>query len=154
MGKQPDPSEKTIDQLDDLNFQVLDLFDHIEEKDAEKFEERYCWNVGEYSKLLRQLLDIYHDDLRTKEEKTQMKPYLLYYRELQQYLVYFVRFPSAMYQKNHPYLKELRELIEKKGYMLKAKYKEKAIQESMLFETDFREKLEKTLSRRRLGDGS
>jgi len=78
----------------------------------------------------------------------------LYFREVQQFLVYFVRFPSALYQKNHPYLIELKDLIERIDFYIKNKFKEKAIQESMLFETDFREKLEKTLSRRKLSNGN
>jgi hypothetical protein len=152
--KDVDPSKETIDHLTNLDYQILDLFDQIEILDSEKFEEAYCYHIGTFSKLLRKLLDQYHDGERTKEGKTKIKPYLLYFRELQQFFVYFVRFPSALYQKNHPYLKELRDLIQRMDFYLKNKYKEKAIQESMLFETDFREKLEKTLSRRRLGNGN
>lgn len=146
--KQPDPSKETMDQLDDLNFHFLDLFDQLESKDAEKFEDEYAYNVGSFCKLLRRLLDEYHDETRNKEDQSRIKPFLLYYRELQQYFIYFVRFPSAIYQKNHPYLKDLRALIENKEKMIKIKYKPMAVQQSMLFETDFREKLEKTLSRR------
>ena len=152
--KDADPSRVIIDSLDDLDFQILDQFDEIENLRSEKFEERYCFNVGSYGKLLRQLLDLYHEDPNSSEIRTRLKPYLLYYRELQQYLVYFVRFPEAMYQKDHPYMKEMRELIENKEYFIKIKYKPKAIQESMLFETEFREKLEKSLSRRKLSNGS
>jgi hypothetical protein len=148
--KNADPSKDTIDQLSELDFQIIDLFDQIETINTEEFEEAYCYHVGFFSKLLRKLLDQYHDEKRTKDDQKMIKPYLLYFREIQQYLVFFVRFPSALYQKNHPYLKELRDLIDKFEFHIKNKYKEKAIQESMLFETDFREKLEKTLSRRML----
>ncbi|TFG19697.1 MAG: hypothetical protein EU530_05440 [Promethearchaeota archaeon] len=149
-----DPSKNTISQLDDLGFQILDLFDQIETQDAKKFEESYCYNVGTYGKLLRALLDQYHAESRNIEDKKRIKPQILFYRELQQYLVFFVRFTSAMYQKDHPYLKEVRDLIEKKDYFIRTKFKQKAIQESMLFESDFREKLEKTLSRRKLSNGN
>jgi hypothetical protein len=147
-------SRKTIEELDNLNFQILDLFDEVETQNAERLEEKYCYHVGSYGKQLRKLLDQYHENTRSKESKSLLKPLLLYYREIQQYLVYFVRFPSAVYQKNHPYLKELRELIEKKIFFLKNKFKDKAIQESMLFESDFKDRLEKTLNRRQIGNGN
>jgi len=152
--KSADPSKDIIDQLSELDFQILDLFDQIETINSEKFEETYCYHIGSFGKLLRKLLDRYHDEARAKDEQVKIKPYLLYFREVQQFLVYFVRFPSALYQKNHPYLIELKDLIERIDFYIKNKFKEKAIQESMLFETDFREKLEKTLSRRKLSNGN
>lgn len=147
-----DKKEEIIAELENICDSILDLFDKKEIKDTERFEESYYYMVGSLSKQLRKLLDTYHEG--TKEEQTLLKPSILYYLELQQYFVYLVRYPSAIYQKNHPYLAELKEMIEKKGFLLKTKYKEKAIQESMLFEPDFREKLEKTLNRRRLGNGN
>ncbi len=149
-----DSSKNTIEELDELNHQIIELIDQIVLKEVEKFDEKYCYHVGSFGKLLRKLLDHYHDDIRTKEQKALLKPQILYFREIQQYLVFFVRFPAALYQKNHPYLIEMRYLIAEKGKLLREKYKEKAIQESMLFESDFRNKLEKTLKKRFLSDGS
>lgn len=152
--REQNPSRDTIDALDNINFEILDHFDMIETLKPKIFEEKYCFSVGSYGKLLRKLLDQYHEETRSKESRALLKPHILYFRELQQYYIYFVRFNTALYQKNHPYLIELRDLIEREHYYLKTKYKEKAIQESMLFESDFKEKLEKTLSRRHIGNGN
>ncbi|MBN2155991.1 MAG: hypothetical protein JW776_08110 [Candidatus Lokiarchaeota archaeon] len=147
-----DRKEDIMKEFENLSINFLDLFTQKGTKETDRFEESYCYLVGSFSKQLRKLLDVYHE--QSRDEQMKLKPSVLYYRELQQYLVYFVRFPSALYQKNHPFLKELQDLIEYKGYMIKTKFKKKAMQESQLFESDFREKLEKTLSRRRLRDGN
>ena len=134
---------KTID--DDLKA-ILDCFNRIGDVDFEENETFYCENVGNFSKHLKDLLDTYFKfDLSISRT---FKPLILYYRQVQGYLIFLVRFLEILKVKDHDEILQAKNFILQKDQLIKKIYNDLADQQTELFEGDFRKYLNDKLSRR------
>ena len=81
-------------------------------------EEEYCKVVAAYSRELKALLKKYFEV--NEEGKDELRPWVNYYKQLQHYLVYLVRFSEILQVPHHSeilqtllFIKKQDELIEK-----------------------------------------
>ena len=138
--------EDTIGSLDNNMKEILGLFQDIGVKSEQDIEDLYFKKVGEFSAFLNQLLEIYFDNPRDLQLK--FKPDILYYRQVQGYLVFLLRYPTILKVKDHTEIKQTRLFLENKQELLDKIYYALANHETQLFEGDFREKLEKMMETR------
>ena len=98
--------------------------------------------VGDYSKGLKQILEAYHEPSRTKGDKNFMAPYINYYRQLQNYLIFICRFPTILLVPKHSEILQTLNFIDQKEKLLKELYESLSKQEKALFNSPFKDELE------------
>jgi hypothetical protein len=103
--------------------------------------------VGDYSKCLNALLALYHESSRPQEEKECMSPYLNYYRQLQNYLIFICRFPTILLVPNHSEILQTLNFIDQKEKLLKDLYEHFSQDEKKLLTGRFKKDLETLLKK-------
>lgn len=103
--------------------------------------------VGDYSKSLKDLLNLYHEPWRTEPEKAFLSPYLNYYRQLQNYLIFICRFPTILLVPKHAEILQTIEFIDRKQILLKDVYEKLSHQEKELFKEPFKDKMERLIGK-------
>lgn len=123
--------------------EILDCFENIGKDDPQIVEDTYFKKVGEFSANIKLLLNTYFENNR--EEQLKYKPDILYYRQVQGYLVFLLRFPEILKVKDHDEIQQTRKFLENKEYLMRTIYNQLAEHETNLFEGDFRDILEEKL---------
>lgn len=83
-------------------------------------EKIYFEIVGTFSKELKLLLTKYFES--DEETQTKMRPFLNYYRQLQHYLVYIIRYPTILEVPHHSEILQTLSFIENQEKLIKEKY--------------------------------
>jgi len=103
-------------------------------------ENLYFELVGKYSKQLKKFLTTYFDS----DKKTQalMRPSLNYYRQLQHYLVFIIRYPTILQVPHHSEILQTLSIIENQEELIKGLYTDLSKKQTNLLNGDFRKVLE------------
>jgi hypothetical protein len=99
--------------------------------------------VGDFTKSLNCILGKYPD--LDEDMKDEVRSHLLYLRQVQNYLVFLLRFPDILNVPHHCEIEQTLDFILNREDLLENKYKSLALHEKKLFQGDFREKLEACL---------
>lgn len=132
-----------ISNLDTIMRDILDCFENIGKSEPQVIEDTYFKKVGEFSSKIKLLLKTYFENNR--EEQLKYKPDILYYRQVQGYLVFILRFPDILKVKDHDEIQQTRKFLENKEYLIRTIYNQLAEHETNLFEGNFRNILEEKL---------
>lgn len=132
-----------ISNLDTIMRDILDCFENIGKSEPQFIEDTYFKKVGEFSSKIKLLLNTYFENNR--EEQLKYKPDILYYRQVQGYLVFILRFPDILKVKDHDEIQQTRKFLENKEYLIRTIYNQLAEHETNLFEGNFRNILEEKL---------
>jgi hypothetical protein len=104
-------------------------------------EDSFFESVGIYSKQLKEILSYYFTLEET--ERYPLQPYLNYYRQLQGYLVFILRFPDILQVPHHSEIEQTLEFISKKDELIENFYTKYSNKERTLLHGSFKEQLEK-----------
>jgi hypothetical protein len=138
--------QECIDNLDKSMDVILELFNNIGQDNQKNIEEKYFKEVGNFSKHLKQLLNIYFDDNTKRDTQLQYKPQILYFRQVQHYLVFILRYPDILTVYEHDEIKQTKNFLENKDYLIDLQYKKISEHQTELFDGDFRKILDEKLS--------
>ena len=105
--------------------------------------------VGDYSKSLKDLLNLYHEPWRTEVEKAFLSPHINYYRQLQNYLIFICRFPTILLVPHHSEILQTLKYIDQKQNLIKDVYEKLSQQEKNLLNGQFKEELERLIGKMR-----
>jgi hypothetical protein len=156
MQKKTPPTDgftEIIDTLDELIEEILFCFDDIKKIDSGEDQQPYLKNneklyfklVGNYTRLINRLLDVYFKNENNRDEQIRFKPDILYYRQLHEYLVFLIRFPEILQIADHDEIKQTRNFLENKLFLIKKIYNPMADQQNKLFSGSFRKELNNLL---------
>ncbi|MHA1338379.1 MAG: hypothetical protein ACTSRZ_00575 [Promethearchaeota archaeon] len=141
----PDNFPDVIKALDNLLQKLIECFDNIGIIDDEENENTFFKLVGKYSKMIKIMLNIYFNSSR--KIQLEYKPEILYYRQVQGYLVFLLRFPDILKVKDHDEIQQTKRFMQEKQRLVKNLYKNLADEQTFLFESDFREKLDEKIQK-------
>ncbi len=102
--------------------------------------------AGTFTRLLNLILKSYPD--LTDAEKDTARPFILYWRQLQGYLVFLLRFPDILQVPHHSEINQALDFITQQEKLLEDVYIPLARQEKNLFSGQFRGHLEECLGKR------
>ena len=102
--------------------------------------------VGNFTRFLNLILKKYPDLPET--EKDGARPHILYWRQLQAYLVFLLRFPEILQVPHHAESVQALNFIKQREKLLRELYVPLAQQEKNLFSGSFRQQLEECLAKR------
>ena len=103
-------------------------------------EDPFFQAVGEFSKQLKVVLAEYF--ILQEAEQDDLRPYINYYRQLQNYFVFILRYPTILLVPNHSEIEQTRRFIEQKDFLIKTVYIDLSKREHALLTGKFRENLE------------
>lgn len=135
-----------IDLMNEIMDRFVDCFNQIGLGDDEENETRFCVLLAEFTRVLKKMLDLYSKSERSIQ--LEFKPHILYYRQIQGYLVFLIRFPEILKVRDHDEIRQTREFLENRDEMIKTKYSEIAEEQTRVFDGDFKNKLEEKLKLR------
>src|SRR5271157_713001 len=115
-------------------------------QDTEIDPDEFTCFVGDFTKLLNLVLRKYPD--LGEELKDDVRPHLLYLRQVQNYLVFLLRFPSILNVPHHSEIQQTLDFILNRETLLEEKYVPLALHEKNLFNGGFRDELEACLEHR------
>ncbi len=106
-------------------------------------ENLYFKLVGDYSKELNLILGTYFES----DEKTQtlMRPFLNYFRQLQHYLVFIIRYPTILQVPHHSEILQALNFIEQQESLIKEQYNDFSKHQKEFLTGEFRRILENFL---------
>jgi len=136
---------EAINEIDSILNQILNIFNNINIIEPQELEILYINQVGKFSKMIKLLLNIYFENNR--EIQLKYKPEILYYRQVQAYLVFILRYSEILRVRDHEEIQQTKSFILNKEKLMKEIYNELAEQETYLFESDFRDKLDEKIRR-------
>ncbi len=102
--------------------------------------------AGTFTRVLNLILKKYPD--LTDSEKDSARPLILYWRQMQGYLVFLLRFPDILQVPNHAEITQALDFIVHREKLLTEIYVPLARQEKNLFSGQFRKHLEECLGKR------
>jgi len=102
--------------------------------------------AGTFTRLLNLILKKYVD--LTAPDKDNARPLILYWRQLQGYLIFLLRFPEILQVPHHSEINQTLDFIVQRDILLKERYVPLANQEKSLFSGSFRGELERCLGKR------
>lgn len=102
--------------------------------------------AGTFTHVLNLILKVYPN--LTDSEKDNARPFILYWRQLQGYLVFLLRFPDILHVPHHSEILQALDFITQREKLLRKIYIPLAQQEKNLFSGQFREHLEECLGKR------
>ncbi len=100
-----------------------------------------------YSKELKKILRNYHE-ISDKEEKHSYTSHINYYRQLQHYLIFMVRYPTILTVPNHSEIQQTLQFIQKKDELIQNIYIRMSKKQQDLFHGNFKHKLEDFFDRK------
>lgn len=109
-------------------------------------EDPFFEAVGRFSKQLKVVLREYFTANSLLQAK--MRPYVNYYRQLQNYLVFILRFPTILVVPHHSEIEQTVRFMEQKNLLIQTVYIELSQHEYELLKGDFHENLDRLLSKR------
>jgi hypothetical protein len=115
----------------------------ILKNDTEIDDELYFKMVGEYSKELKGLLNTYFISPETIQ--TLMSPFLNYYRQLQHYFVFIIRYSLILKVPHHSEILQTLAFIENRDQLIKERYVEFSKTQKELLTGDFVKVLDQLL---------
>lgn len=125
---------------------IVECFNQIGIREIEENETHFCVLLAEFTKVLKKLLDLYSKSER--ETQLKYKPHILYYRQVQGYLVFLIRFPTILTVRDHDEIEQTLEFLNNREEMIATKYKIIAEDQTRVFDGDFRKKLEEKLRKK------
>ncbi len=151
-----DDFTELIESFDGVIEEILFCFEDIKKINSGEVLQPYLKNneklyfklVADYSKLVNRLLDAYFENENNRDEQIKYKPDILYYRQLQEYLVFLIRFPEILQIADHDEIKQTQYYLENKKLLIKEIYNKMSEHQNTLFTGNFRSNLDKTLSKR------
>jgi hypothetical protein len=105
--------------------------------------------VGTFTHLLNALLKKYPS--LGEGEKDVARPFILYLRQMQGYLVFLLRFPAILQVPHHSEINQALDFITRRESLVEETYVPLARQEKNLFSGQFRGHLEECLGKRQAG---
>jgi len=130
--------------MDPLFFSINQLIEQLEnmlESDHPIPEDPFFVLTGNFSKELKEILNAYFDaDLA---RKTFLQPYINYYRQLQNYLVFILRFPTILLVPHHSEIEQTLRIIRNKETLIHEMYIPYSKRESELLHGEFHDQMEK-----------
>lgn len=144
---------EVIESFDDVIEEILYCLDDIKKINSGEEIQPYLKNneklyfklVGDYSKLVNRLLDVYFENENNRNEQIRYKPDILYYRQLHEYLVFLLRFPKILQIADHDEITQTCYFLENKKLLIEEIYNQKAEQQNKLFKGTFRKELNNLL---------
>jgi len=124
---------------ENIQHTVQDL-QEILKSDTSINEQTYFELVGRYSTELKKILAVYFDS--ADKIGTQMRPFLNYYRQLQHYLVFIIRYPAILQVPHHSEILQTLSIIENQEELIKGLYTDLSKKQRNLLNGDFRKDLE------------
>jgi hypothetical protein len=109
-------------------------------------EELFSKLVGKYSKALKHLLNQYFSVSLT--EQKDLSPYINYYRQVQHYLVFILRYPTILLVPNHSEILQTLKYIDNKTELINSLYIPMSKRNRTLLEGEFKKKLEENFRNR------
>lgn len=100
--------------------EIINDLKEILELNTEIDENLYFETVGKYSKELKLLLKTYFKS--DKKTQTLIRPFINYYRQLQHYLVFIIRYPSILQVPHHSEILQTLTFIENQEKLIKELY--------------------------------
>ena len=122
---------------------ILQKLKELLESNTEIDEVCFCKVVGDYSKELKLLLNNYFkaDDAL----KNEIRPFLNYYRQLQHYLIYLIRYPTILKVPSHAEILQTLSFIENQDFLIAEKYISLSEAQKQLLSGDFIRQLDELL---------
>jgi hypothetical protein len=102
-------------------------------------EDQFNPITGQFTHHLNELLRYYAD--QDSVVKDSLRPYINYYRQVQNYLVFLLRFPDILKVPHHSEIQQTLNILENREILLKTTYAEISDAEKRLFEGEFRDRL-------------
>ena len=135
---------KTIDfsKIDD----IMDRAAEMLRSDKPISDDDFTPIAGSFTGELKNHLRKYHK--LSREEKERVAPKITYYRLVQHYFSFILRFPDILSVPHHSEIEQTLKIIENKNHLLETKYKKLAQQKFQLLEGDFKQKLEGLFEKR------
>ncbi len=108
--------------------------------------EEFVELTGCFTKCLNMLLRAYP----TSEESIQddLRPYLLYFRQIQHYLTFLLRFPEILAVPHHSEIQQTLDIITRRETLMRELYNPLAASQKALFTGPFRTDLERCLTKK------
>jgi hypothetical protein len=122
---------------------IIDEIAKLLKSDTEIEEELYFKLVGDYSKELKGILNTYFASPDTLQ--TLMSPFLNYYRQLQHYFVFIIRYPLILKVPHHSEILQTLAFIENRDQLIKERYEEFSKTQKALLTGDFIKDLDQLL---------
>lgn len=123
--------------------ELLSQLEQMLQSDAAIEEEAFCKVVGLYSKELKVLLRTYFEvDAAKKDE---LRPWINYYRQLQHYLVYLIRYSEILQVPHHSEILQTLAFIENQDRLIQNVYVAVSEAQKQLFSKEFLNKLDELL---------
>lgn len=119
--------------------QILAVSDPID-------EETYGRAVGVFSKYLKALLRSFHTLSPPAQDK--LRPFLLYARQVQHYLVFLLRFPGILGVPHHSEIEQTLKYLQQQESLVSGLYADLAAQQKALVHGQFSRALDAKLARR------
>lgn len=129
-----DPLFSSIDHL-------VDQLERMLESDQPIPEDPFFVLTGNFSKELKTILNAYFDADSTR--KPVLQPYINYYRQLQNYLVFILRFPTILLVPHHSEIEQTLRIIRNKETLIHEMYIPYSKRESELLHGEFHDQMEK-----------
>jgi hypothetical protein len=104
-------------------------------------EDPFFEEVGHFSKELKLILSTYFESPPKKQDE--LRPFINYYRQLQNYLVFILRFPTILLVPHHSEIQQTLEFIHSKKKLIETLYHQISEEEKKLLCGEFKENLEK-----------
>ncbi|MCP4763140.1 MAG: hypothetical protein GY870_15295, partial [archaeon] len=84
-----------------------------------------------------------------RQEQLKYKPDILYYRQVQGYLVFLLRYPDILRVQEHDEIQQTIKFLENKNYLIKTLYFDLAKEQTEVFENEeFKKELEKKMEQK------
>jgi hypothetical protein len=141
----PPPLRSDFDAI----WENLESLKVLLEQDAPIEETTFNQLVGAFTHLLNVLLKNYPslEDV----ERDAARPFILYLRQMQGYLVFLLRFPDILQVPHHSEINQALDFITRRETLIEETYVPLARQEKKLFSGQFRGHLEECLGKRQTG---
>ena len=134
---------KFLEVLDSDSSNLIDLL----HTDNPILEEHFNLLTGQFTHHLNDLLRYYAT--QNEDTKDMLRPYVNYYRQIQNYLVFLLRFPEILMVPHHSEIQQTLNILENREQLLKTTYEDISKAEKALFSGDFVNKLNNLYEKKR-----
>lgn len=125
---------------------IIEQLQHMLESDKPIPEDPFFVVTGNFSKEVKTLLATYFE--ADQSQKIVLQPYINYYRQLQNYLVFILRFPTILLVPHHSEIEQTLRFIRNKNTLITEMYVPYSQRESDLLHGDFHDRMEKLYDNR------
>lgn len=143
MADIPYRPESPMKDLDNSVKALVHLLDHSEPI----LEDPFFVEVGIFSSLLNKLLKYYA--IAQAKEKDNLRPQINYYRQIQNYLVFLVRFPDILKVPHHAEIEQTLSIMKNREKWINEIYRDLSQREKNNLEGPFKQKLEQLLEKKK-----